>query len=271
MPLFTAARPVNTIELAIITGDQYNSRAQQHWFPEAPIAIHPTKVSPLSQLKKCILGVSPLSSLRNAFYTPLVAQELYQINCTSPCRSQPKELLQVSQPSISSPLLKSFLLKCIKQNLLHCFQRLKIPTRKLAPTLPSLEYFSLFPLGDLRVTPAPQLLVLQAQRHTLVGMQVCSRAGLAVPAGLELTPHRSFQQHYNEKLQKSGDGQHELWVFESQEQNVCGIPNIFSVPFEEIIITITKRVNSKLKEICHPSWTPKQARPNLRQHFDSSA
>lgn len=56
-----------------------------------------------------------------------------------------------------------------------------------------------------------------------------------------------------------------------EEKNVCGVSTDFLVLFEESIITTIKRVNSKLKEICHPSWTPKQAGPNLRQQFDSSA
>lgn len=37
-----------------------------------------------------------------------------------------------------------------------------------------------------------------------------------------------------------------------EEKKGCGIPTGFPVPLEEIIITTTKRVNSKLKEICDP-------------------
>lgn len=66
-------------------------------------------------------------------------------------------------------------------------------------------------------------------------MQVCSRAGLAILAGLELTPHRNFHttlQWWATEIWGWTAWIVGIWV--KEEKNVCGMPTNLPLPFEEI-------------------------------------
>lgn len=107
VPLFTAAWPANTLPQL-----QAINQCRRQW-QHSLAALVSRGTNSHSPYKSQPIILVP--EMHSRYHSPLAAQELYQINCTSPCKPQPKGLLWVSQTSISSPLLQSLaLLKCIK-------------------------------------------------------------------------------------------------------------------------------------------------------------